>query len=200
MILALEGLPGSGKTTAARRLAERLDAQLLAEATADHPFLDAVYNDETRRDLEVELAFLLLHVAGYRRLDAARLSISDFSPVKDLLFAEEMLSGDDLAAFEAVYARLYEGCSGPDVVVYLDLSPADCLTRVQERGRDFEQGLTVDRLEAIQQRYFGRLDELGTEVIRIPIDLGVAPDEVARRIEEAAALDDLSSASEASSA
>jgi len=82
MIIAFEGLPGGGKTTTAQLLAARLKAACATESTHNHPFLDSVYRDDARHDLEVELAFLLLHASAWRAIEAAGVTVTDFTPVR----------------------------------------------------------------------------------------------------------------------
>jgi deoxyadenosine/deoxycytidine kinase len=85
----------------------RLGAPALRETTGDHPFLREVYDDADRDDLTVELSFLIVHANPFRRIDRSRLAICDFSPAKDMLFAEEMLDASDLDLFRTVYDRVY---------------------------------------------------------------------------------------------
>jgi deoxyadenosine/deoxycytidine kinase len=158
MVIALEGLPGAGKTTAAPLVAHMLGAQVITETTADHPFLRQVYDDNDRDDLTTELAFLLVHANPYRRLDRTELAVCDFSPAKDELFAEDMLGGDDLQLFKDVYRRTYRGFELPDVTVLLRAEPELCLDRVMKRmeadpSRSFEIGLTIGRLRRMGDRY-----------------------------------------------
>lgn len=170
MIVTLEGLPGVGKTSTAHLLADRLKGQLVCETTHNHPFLGSVYRDDERYDLEVELAFLLLHSSAWRRIDRSSMTVTDFSPVKDVLFADDMLANhNDRTLFDHAYSRLYDGYSPPDVVIYLDLAPELCLERVRRRyaadsTREFEKGLTLDRLVRMESLYKARLDQLGGKV------------------------------------
>jgi deoxyadenosine/deoxycytidine kinase len=185
VIIALEGLPGSGKTTSTKLLARRLGAQALTETTADHPFLDSVYVKEGRFDLEVELAFLLLHFGAYRKIDRQALTIADYSPVKDLFFAWDMLTGGDRAVFEQTYEHLYSHHPRPDVVLFLDLSPEECLQRTQARGRSFEGGLDLERLRRMHELYLAHRNELGDKVVSIPLHLGLTRTNVADQLVEA---------------
>ena len=187
MVIALEGLPGAGKTTTAGLVADRLGAATLRETTGDHPFLQQVYDDIDRDDFTVELTFLVVHANPYRRLSRDGLTVCDFSPAKDILFAEDMLSGDDLRLFTQTYAHVYRDHPLPDVAIYLDASPALCHDRVQERlrsdpSRSFELGMTLERLERMRARYVSAMELsahfFGHRELSVPITPEQSPDEV----------------------
>ncbi len=189
MVIALEGLPGAGKTTSAVLLGKRLRIQAVCETTQDHPFLQTVYDDAGRHDLQVELAFLLLHSAAYREISTLHPAVTDFSPVKDLFFAEDMLSGSDLHLFERVYAHLYADKDEPRTVVFLDASPELCMERVHRRlsrddDRRFEEGLELARLQRMYAIYSHRIKDLGEHVLRLPISVDETKAEVVDRLLE----------------
>jgi deoxyguanosine kinase len=189
MVIALEGLPGVGKTTLAPMLGGHLEAQVLRETTANHPFLAQVYEDDSRDDLTVELAFLLVHANPYRQLDRQKLTVCDYSPAKDILFAKDMLRGRDLRVFEATYAHLYEHHPLPDVVVYLRAAPELCLHRARERMRKdkrraFEAGLTLERLERMRLHYEADVSALGNSVLVYDVLDGPGEQQVATELAE----------------
>lgn len=185
VVIAIEGLPGAGKTTSARALARKLGIPALIETTADHPFLESVYDDADRHDLETELAFLLLHFHGYRtRARQHGIVISDFSPAKDHLFARDMLTAQDLEVFETVYAQLYRDESLPALALYLDVPPEECLRRIRGRGREFEAGLELDRLVRMRQLYVAHLATLADRVVEVVIGPEDTPDEVVARLSD----------------
>jgi|SRR5215218_2939606 len=187
MIVALEGLPAVGKTTAAANVAARLGAIAVKETTGDHPFLAQVYDDANRDDLTVELAFLLVHANPYRRLDRSRLHVCDYSPVKDILFAEDMLSGAELEFFRQSYDFIYEGCRRPDLVVYMRADPSFALRRARERmwrdpRRRFEAGMTQERLERMRERYEAALGDLADDYLTLDVVPGIDENETADAI------------------
>ncbi|MEA2275774.1 MAG: hypothetical protein QOC78_734 [Solirubrobacteraceae bacterium] len=189
MVIALEGLPGVGKTTTAGLLADRLAAKAVLETTADHPFLHQVYDDDDRDDLTVELTFLIVHANPYRRLDRSALTVCDFSPAKDELFAQDMLAGEDLRLFEEVYARTYRAHPLPNVAVYLRADPGLCLERVQERmrrepTRSFEAGMTLERLRRMEERYDDALQRLGQQSLVCHVERHMTADAVVRAVAE----------------
>lgn len=184
MVIAIEGLPGAGKSTTARLAAEQLAVPAIMETTADHPFLSQVYDDGDRDDLTVELTFLIVHANPYRRLDRSLVTICDFSPAKDELFAEDMLRGDDLKLFREVYARIYRGYPLPDVTTYLRVEPELCLERVRQRMRSnprraYEAGLTLERLRRMEQHYEDGFSRLGQQNFVCDVSPETGPQEVA---------------------
>ena len=56
--IVIEGPIGVGKTTLARRLAERFGSDLLLEGAEENPFLDRFYHDPRSVALQTQLFFL----------------------------------------------------------------------------------------------------------------------------------------------
>jgi deoxyadenosine/deoxycytidine kinase len=185
VIVALEGLPGSGKTTTAKLLAEERGGSYVHEASAKHPFLDAFYGDMERYKFETELCFVLLHYHQYRDLnrDARGLVILDYSPIKDLVFADLNLTGEDYEVFSAVYARTSGSLAVPDVAVFLDLELQQTLNRIHDRGREYEQNIDPEYLKRLGEAYEARYAQLGSRVERVKI----APDWTREDVSDAVA-------------
>ena len=60
------------------------------------------------------MATVALTVSG---VPSPTVTVTDFSPAKDLLFADDMLAGPELRLFTETYERLYEGFPRPDLVI-----------------------------------------------------------------------------------
>ncbi len=93
-----------------------------------------------------------------------------------------MLRGADLHLFEEAYRRLYANYPRPEVAVYLRLPPIECLRRVRARGRPFEAGLTLDRLQRMSDLYERHAAELAENVLTLDVSPGASRGDVARRI------------------
>jgi len=155
--IVVEGPIGVGKTSLAKRLAERLQAGLMLERPEQNPFLARFYQDMARFALPTQLFFLFQRIADLRELAQpdlfARVTVSDFLLEKDPLFARLTLSGDELHLYQQIFDALRPQAPRPDLVIYLQAPPEVLYDRVRRRGVEFERPITAEYLALLADSY-----------------------------------------------
>lgn len=155
--IVIEGPIGAGKTSLARALADACGGSLVLEDPDGNPFLPRFYQDPERHALAAQLFFLFQRVNQLRELNQSDLfrglSVSDFMLDKDPLFASLTLRDDELRLYEQIYAHLRPQVPPPDLVVYLQASPATLVERVRKRGVNYEAGIDDAYLARLADAY-----------------------------------------------
>ncbi|RRA48102.1 deoxynucleoside kinase [Acidipila sp. EB88] len=138
--IVVEGPLRVGKSTLARLLSERMGASHVSEPE-NNPFLPRFYQGEPGMAFATQMWFLRERIA---QLKAASLLggpvVADYMLEKDKLFAYLNLSDAELAIYKDFYAA-HAVQTRPDLVVYLQASPAVLLERRRRKGVAEEQGL-----------------------------------------------------------
>ncbi len=157
--LVVEGNIGAGKTTLAKMLAADYNAKIVLEQFADNPFLPKFYNDPQRYSFPLELSFL---AERYKQLNSELRAGSLFQPtliadyffMKSLIFAQNTLAQDEFNLYRQIFEIIYNSIPKPDLYVFLHLPVPLLLKNIRKRGRDYEQTITAEYLEKIQEGYF----------------------------------------------
>ncbi len=155
--IVIEGPIGAGKTSLARKLAERFGAELVLEEPGENPFLERFYRDSRRYALPTQLFFLFQRATRLRELSQRDLFsqavAGDFLLDKDPLFARLTLDDDELALYQQILASLQPHAPTPDLVICLQAQPETLIERIRKRGIDMESGISEHYLRALVDHY-----------------------------------------------
>ena len=174
MYISIEGVIGVGKTTLARLLQNRLDAELQLEVFEENPFLADFYGDRARYAFQTQIFFLLSRYHQQRReipeiIQNGGSLITDYTFAKDTLFAKINLDGDELDMYYKVHEALAEKIILPDLIVYLKADTSVLMRRIAMRDRSYERNMEVDYIEMLNAAYneFFTDYTLGTKLLTI---------------------------------
>jgi deoxyadenosine/deoxycytidine kinase len=155
--IAIEGNIGVGKTSLARLIVRRLGGSLVEDRVDDNPFLERFYEDTGAYAFQTQLVFLMNRYKQQLVLKQqdlfTDLLVFDYVFARDRIFANVILSDDELALYERVASELEAKVARPDLAVYLQASSSVLFDRVQLRGRDYERTLSRDYLEALNDAF-----------------------------------------------
>lgn len=155
--IVVEGPIGVGKTSLARKLAERLDAETLLERPEQNPFLARFYQDMQRWALPTQLFFLFQRMSQLQELAQmslfSKVTVGDFLLEKDPLFARLTLSAEELRLYQQIYDTLQLQVPKADLVIYLHAEPNVLAERVRRRAAEFEHGISVNYLAVLAESY-----------------------------------------------
>ena len=124
---------------------------------AKNPFLEASYKNPTQSALAAQLFFLFQRVQQMEELKQRSLfepvRVADFILEKDRLFAEVVLSVEEMKLYDKVYEHLTLDSPTPDLVIYLQAPVEVLMGRIDKRGNEYEQYLTNEYLTKINEAY-----------------------------------------------
>ncbi|MCM2271500.1 MAG: deoxynucleoside kinase [candidate division Zixibacteria bacterium] len=155
--IAVEGVIGVGKTTFARMLAERIQADLVQEEVFENPFLVDYYKNRNRYALSCQLYFLISRFQQQQQLMVRDLFsqriVADYLFAKDSIFATVALSERELVLYNKIAPTLSQNIPRPDLVIYLQGRTEVLIERIKKRNLSFEKTIDYDYIEMLNKAY-----------------------------------------------
>ena len=155
--IAIEGVIGAGKTSLARKIKDRLNAELLLEQFDANPFLEKFYSDRHRYAFQTQMFFLINRFKQQEELSQEDLFrdyiVSDYLFEKDRIFAYLNLNSEELKLYESLYPLLARSLRKPDLVVFLQSSTDRLMHNIKNRNRKIERALNRSYIEELSEAY-----------------------------------------------
>ena len=159
--ISIEGNIGSGKTSLAKKMAIDFDSRLILEEFEDNPFLPKFYRNRDQYAFPLELFFM---AERYHQLKNKKdkdlfnpLTITDYFFVKSRLFAQNNLKSEELDLFSRLFNIMSSSLPYPDLVIFLYSDIDRLQENIRKRGRSFEQEISDEYLQNIQNIYIDYL-------------------------------------------
>ncbi|MBU8891497.1 MAG: deoxynucleoside kinase [Bacteroidales bacterium] len=157
--IVIEGNIGAGKTTLSKMIAKEFNAKLILEQFADNPFLPKFYKEPDKYSFQLELSFL---AERYQQLNQELTSrdlfrpftVADYYFMKSLTFARATLKEDEYNLYRQIFNIIYKTIPKPDLYVYLHVDVQNLMENINQRGRDYEKGISKEYLSKLQEGYF----------------------------------------------
>ena len=160
MHIGVAGNIGSGKTTLTRMLAEHYGWKPQFESVTYNPYLEDYYKDISRWSYNLETYFL-----AQRFKDLLEIAKSDDVIIQDRTILEGVyifvannkalgnLSDRDFDTYMQLFELMMSMVRLPDLLIYLKSSVPHLVSQIQKRGRDYEQGISLEYLSGLNERY-----------------------------------------------
>ena len=160
MHIGVAGNIGSGKTTLTRMLAEHYGWTPQFESVTYNPYLEDYYKDIPRWSYNLETYFL-----AQRFKDVLEIAKSDDVIIQDRTIFEGVyifvannrdmgnLSERDYQTYMQLFELMMSMVQPPDLLIYLKSSIEHLVANIQKRGREYEQGMSIEYLSGLNRRY-----------------------------------------------
>ena len=177
MHIGIAGNIGCGKTTLTRMLAEHYGWTPKFESVTYNPYLEDYYKDIERWSYNLETYFL-----AQRFQDLVEIAKSDDVIVQDRTILEGVhifvannkamgnLSDRDFDTYMHLFNLMMSMVSEPDLLIYLKTSVPTLVAQIQNRGRDYEKGISIEYLSNLNDRYEQWIADYKGKVLIIEAD------------------------------
>jgi deoxyadenosine kinase len=157
--IGIAGLIGVGKSTLAKKLADHMDLPVHYEPVKDNAYLEDFYQDTARHSFAMQVYLLNRRFQQHQEIIwSGRGAVQDRTIYEDSIFAKVcvdmgLMHPRDYETYVSLFENLSNFMCRPSAIVYLDVAPDTCFERIQIRGRDCEQGMTLEYLTRLHEEY-----------------------------------------------
>ncbi len=179
-VITIAGTVGVGKSTMTKALAKELDFKTSYEKVDSNPYLDKFYADFERWSFHLQIYFLAERFKEQKKIfEYGGGFIQDRSIYEDTgIFAKMHYEKGTMSEVDyQTYKNLFDAMvmtpyfPHPDLLIYLEGSLDDILSRIKLRGRPMEQQTPVEYWKEMHGRYENWINNFNAcPVLRININ------------------------------
>ena len=162
MHIAIAGNIGAGKTTLTQLLAKHYKWEQLQEAVDNNPYLFDFYKDMARWSFNLQIFFLNSRFEQLLEINrTGRNVIQDRTIYEDAyifapnLHAMGLMTTRDFENYYRLFQNMDAAIKPPDLLIYLRASVSNLVDQIAERGREYENTISIDYLKRLHERYEG---------------------------------------------
>ena len=166
MHIAIAGNIGSGKTTLTGLLSKQYGWTPHYEAVDDNPYLHDFYEEMQRWSFNLQIYFLnkrFSQMVDIRKSGATviqdRTIYEDAHIFAPNLHAMGLMSSRDYDTYKTLFDLISSLIQPPDLLIYLRASVPTLVSQIQKRGRKYENGIRLDYLHRLNERYEAWISE-----------------------------------------
>ena len=191
LFIGIAGMIGAGKSTLATALGEHLEIEVYYEPVKDNEYLADFYRETARYAFAMQIYLLNRRFQQHQEIIwRGRSAVQDRTIYEDAVFARMLAESGlmdkrDYRTYLDLFQHMSNFMCRPNVIVYLDVPPKVSLERIRSRGRDIENGISLEYLEALYRGYEEFITDISrtTPVIRVDYQRFATAEEMAAVIE-----------------
>ncbi len=177
MHIAVAGNIGSGKTTLTELLSRHYGWESQFEEVDGNPYLSDFYEDMERWSFNLQIYFLNKRFKGIVEIKkATHTIIQDRTIYEDAcIFAPNLhsmglMTTRDYNNYRSLFDLMMSLVKPPELLIYLKGSVPTLVNQIQKRGREYENGIRIDYLTKLNDRYNEWIESYDAKKLIIDID------------------------------
>ncbi len=175
-MIIVDGVVGVGKSTLMNILAEERNMVPFEEPVVDNPVLEKFYHDRERYSFPLQTFFLNKRFEHIKKASSLKNAILDRSIYGDVIFAKMLndtkeMSDEEFDIYNDLFHHMLKHIQAPKLMVYLDISVDNAISRIQKRGRDYELIVEREYWERLNNNYTTYFDNYNfSPILKINVD------------------------------
>lgn len=160
MHVAIAGNIGAGKTTLTELIAKHYNWKAEYEDVIENPYLEDFYEDMKRWSFNLQIYFLNSRFRQILQIRESKIDIiQDRTIYEDAfifapnLHAMGLMSNRDFENYSSLFNLMESVTESPDLLIYLRSSVPNLVKQIQKRGREYENSISIDYLNKLNERY-----------------------------------------------